>query len=118
VAELLAALGESSGGRFRGTGPFDRRLGAPITAVIRELDGQGLGLDDVRLVGQWLAAGGMAYRDDLGPLWLAKTGNLIDAIAQARAVPTAKPRPVLRLVQPPVAAPAPEISTPNGRRKL
>lgn len=118
VAELLKALDESSGGRFRGSGPFDRRLGSPITAVIRELDAQGLGLDDVRQVGQWLADGGMAYRTDLGPLWLAKTGNLIDAIAQARMVPAApatKPRPVLRLVAP-VPAPAPE--TTGGRRKL
>jgi hypothetical protein len=118
VAELLAALDESSGGRFRGTGPFDRRLGSPITAVIRELDAQGLGMDDVRQVGQWLASGGMSFRDDLGPLWLAKTGNLIDAIAQARMVPSAptvKPRPVLRLVAP---APAPEPAAPGGRRKL
>lgn len=118
VADLLGALHESSGGRFRGTGPFDRRLGSPITAVIRELDAQGLGLDDVRRVGQWLADGGMAYRDDLGPLWLAKTGNLIDAIAQARAATNApaKPRPSLRLVPPP--APAPEPVIPGGRRKL
>jgi hypothetical protein len=116
VAELLAALDESSGGRFRGTGPFDRRLGSPITAVIRELDAQGLGLADVRLVGQWLADGGMSYRDDLGPLWLAKTGNLIDAIAQARvpAAPAAKSRPALRLV--PAQSPAP--IEPGGRRKL
>lgn len=115
VADLLAALHESSGGRFRGTGPFDRRLGSPLTAVIRELDAQGLGIDDVRQVGQWLADGGMSYRDDLGPLWLAKTGNLIDAIAQARSVAPAKPRPTLRLVPP---APAPEPAAPGGRRKL
>lgn len=125
VRELLTELGTSSGGRFRGTGPFDSRLGSPITAVIRELEAQGLGLDDVRGVGRWLADGGMAYRDDLGPLWLAKTGNLIDAIAQARVkghavvpdAPAPTPptsRPALRLVPSPAPAPA----TPGGRRKL
>lgn len=81
VDELLTRLGSSG---CVATQPFDRRMAPAITAVIRECQTQALTMVDVELVADWLAAGGLAYRDDLGVAWVAKKGALIDAIAQAR----------------------------------
>lgn len=84
IAELLAALAERAKGRVT-TSPFPRGLAAPITALIRECEAQGVGLEDARLVGEWIGAGALAFMSEgIGPNWVAKTGNLFDAVGKAR----------------------------------
>lgn len=114
VKALLDTLSEHSQGRFA-AGTFDERLAKPITEVIRACGKQGHTLADVELAARWLAGGGLAYRGTLGPLWVAKTGELIEAINLARAAAARGPQ----------RAPGkrPDPSPPSdfgqgGRRKL
>lgn len=82
VCDLLDAVSTGSQGRVV-TEPYDSRLTGALTAVIRECMAQEITLDDVRLAGEWIAAGGISW--ELDSRWVSKTGNLIGAIAQARA---------------------------------
>jgi hypothetical protein len=83
VPELLGALARDSAGRFT-PDPFDERLVDALCATIRACEAARVGVDDLHVVGRWFAAGGLEFRSDLGPVWAAKPGNLIDAVGQAR----------------------------------
>lgn len=85
LAELTAALDEASGGKIV-VAPFVAALAPPLTLVVRQLAAQNVTLDDVRVVGEWVKAGGCDWmRDPIGLSWLAKAGNLADAVGKARA---------------------------------
>ncbi len=81
-ADLVAELAVESAGRFMATA-LDTRLLDALCATIRSCAANGLGLADVRVAGRWLAAGGLAFRRDLGPVWAAKPNNLLEAIGWA-----------------------------------
>lgn len=83
VDAMLSTLDEASSGRVSSK-TFDPRLASSLTSTIRALDEIGYGLADVKLAGEWVAAGGLAYRNDLGARWAATTGSLADAIGSAR----------------------------------
>jgi hypothetical protein len=83
IKDLFAALRETCAGRVA-TEPWDVRMAKPLWAVIDACGEAEVTLEDVRLAGEWLAAGGLGYRDDLGIPWLAKTGELLNAVAKAR----------------------------------
>lgn len=85
VAELTATIHESSGGKVI-VAPFVDALAVPLTQVIRQLDAKGVTLADIRLVGEWVKAGGCGWmHDPPGLSWLAKAGSLADAVGKARA---------------------------------
>ncbi len=84
IAAMLSTLDDESDGRVV-TAPFDDRLASSLTAVIRSLAKAECTLDDVALAGAWIGAGGLAFMSDGVSLpWLAKIGNLSDAIGKAR----------------------------------
>jgi hypothetical protein len=83
IKDLLAALRDKCAGRVA-TEPWDVRMAKPLWAVVDACVAADVTLDDVRLAGEWLAAGGLGYRDDLGIPWIAKTGELLNAVAKAR----------------------------------
>ena len=83
VGELLQTLAVASKGRVL-VAPYDPRMSSPIAATIRAATKAGVTMEDIRLVGVWLAEGGLAYRGDLGPSWVAQTGALLQAVASAR----------------------------------
>jgi hypothetical protein len=81
IADALKALAEASKGKII-TAPFDKAFAAPLTEAIREHPD----LTDWRLVGEHAAAGAFAWmHDPPGLRWLAKSGNLADAIGKAKA---------------------------------
>lgn len=84
IAEMLSAIAAESGGRFVAE-PFDQRLSDALCATIRACASAQVTLTDLRAVGRHLAAGHLAYRNDLGPAWAAKPGSVIDAVGAARA---------------------------------
>lgn len=85
VGDLLGALRDGSVGRIV-TEPFVDHLAVPITLVIRELAKAKVTLpEEARLVGEYVACDGLAWQEPLGLLWIAKSGNLADAIGKARA---------------------------------
>jgi len=83
IGDALTAVASESAGRFS-PGPIDERLVEALSATLRACGNAGVELDDLRLVGRWLGKGALGYRSDLGPLWIAKPGALIDAVGQAR----------------------------------
>jgi hypothetical protein len=83
ATEMLEAVAAESHGRFA-PGPVDERLHEALSATIRACVTAEVGLPDLRVVGKWLAAGGLAYRSDLGPLWIAKAGELLNAVGLAK----------------------------------
>jgi hypothetical protein len=85
LAELTATLDEASAGKIV-VAPFVAALAPPLTLVVRQLAAQNVTLDDIRVVGEWVKAGGCDWmRDPIGLSWLAKAGNLADAVGKARA---------------------------------
>lgn len=81
IADAFAALADSSKGRVA-LEDFDYRLAGPVGAVIRQIPD----LDAWKLAGEYLGAGGLHYLDEpIGPLWVAKTGNMADLVAKARS---------------------------------
>jgi hypothetical protein len=80
VKAALVALKETAGMSIT-LAPFDEALAKPLTRLIRAFPV----LEDWRLAGEWLAAGGESWLVD-GPdlRWLAKGGNLASAIGKAR----------------------------------
>lgn len=83
VKDLLVTMKATCPERVA-TEPWDVRMAKPLWAVVDACIAAEVSLDDVRLAGEWLAAGGLGYRDDLGIPWLAKTGELLNAVAKAR----------------------------------
>lgn len=83
VAEMLESVAADSAGRFS-PGPVDERMQDALCATIRSCVTAEVGLADLRVVGRWLAAGGLAYRTDLGPPWIAKAGELLNAVGIAK----------------------------------
>ena len=81
--EMLAALGEASGGRV-GVDLIDTRLYAPLNLVASVCAQKGLRKADFDLAGRFLRAGGLAYRDDLGANWVSRPGNVLDVVMNAR----------------------------------
>jgi hypothetical protein len=82
IGEALAALAETAQGRFAPGEARDitKAVAIPITAAIRSYPS----LDEWRLVGAWLAAGGQAHRGTLGVAWASSSG-LREAMALSRA---------------------------------
>ena len=94
VADLLGALAESSRGRVV-VAPFVPALAPQVTVVIRSLAEVGCTLSDVRLAGEWIAAGGLSWmHDGVGLSWVARTGALAEAIGKARVWDKGGRRPV------------------------
>lgn len=83
IVDALACIASGSDGRFA-PGPIDDRLVDALSATLSACGKASVTLDDLKVVGRWLAAGGLGYRSDLGPLWIAKPGALLEAVGQAR----------------------------------
>jgi hypothetical protein len=83
VAAVLDTLAATSKGRVDTT-ITDSRLGAQLWALVGECESQSVGLADIALAGEFLAAGHLAFRGDLGSRWVAGPGNLLDVVAKAR----------------------------------
>lgn len=83
VEELLHAVAETSSGRVT-TEIWDPNLGDRLWGVVERCGEANITLDDLRLAGEFFAAGYLHYRDDLDAKWLAGDGNLIGAVAKAR----------------------------------
>lgn len=119
---IVATLAASS---QRFAGAVDERLVSDLDLVARNLVRERWTLDHVRVVGEWLNAGGMDWKQDLGARWASAPGNLAEAVAHAHAWNTAG-RPDLRRrsATPPqnargAAPPAPAAAfAGGGRRKL
>lgn len=117
VEQMLTVLAHPSKGRFAAL-PFDGRLTEALCATIRTAHQNQVGLDDLRVVGEWMGAGGLAWRSDLGASWIARPGALMDAVAQARAwVAQGRPDPKSRHASRRADA-APVGAHGSGRRKL
>jgi hypothetical protein len=119
ISDALACIASGSDGRFA-AGPIDDRLVAGLSATLIACGKASVNQDDLRLVGRWLAAGGLAYRSDLGPLWIAKPGALLEAVGQARQW-RERGEPKLggtgsRSL--PAAQPAPNTAFTSGRKTL
>lgn len=112
---MLANIAAESAGRFADS-PLDGRLLDALYATIRSCAEQQVGLADLRVVGKWLASGGLAFRSDLGPVWIAKPGNLLDAVGQSRAW-VARGSPSIGTVDR-RAEPAPSSAFGRGRRQI
>lgn len=82
LKSLCDTLRNESGGRVA-IGVIDHRLGPALWDTVDALRRAGVDNDGVALAGQWLAAGGLHYRNDLDLNWVAKPGALIGAITQA-----------------------------------
>lgn len=119
VPEMLEAVAAESAGRFA-AGPVDERLADALCATIRACASAEVGVADLRVVGRWLAQGGLAYRTDLGPSWAAKPGELLTALGAARCWEAAGGQPIgatgRRL--PARVEPAPVGAHGTGRRIL
>lgn len=111
VVDMLDTIAAESDGRFAPK-PIDERLQDALCATIRACEAAEVGLEDLRAVGRWFASGGLEFRSDLGPVWVAKPGNLIDAVAQAR-VQGGRGRASPRRVEP-----APASAFGSGRRQI
>lgn len=83
VGDLVKTLADRSAGRF--SSGFDARLAGSLTTAIRAVAASAWGLPEVALLGDWLAAGGLGFRSDLGARWATQTGALVESIAQAVA---------------------------------
>jgi hypothetical protein len=92
VKDLLSTLNVASRGRVA-IEPFDSRLAPSVTAVIREMQEQRCTLDDARVAGEWILAGGLGGKP-VAVGWIATTGKLLDAISKARAWDAAGRPPV------------------------
>jgi hypothetical protein len=84
ILDLVSALGETAPDRVSLGPPMSDTLTEPLRHIVEECHRESVTLDDVRLAGSWLAAGGLGYRDDLGMKWLVGPGNLFDVIGHAR----------------------------------
>ncbi len=80
VAQLIAAFKRGAGDRFAEE-TWDDGLVKPLTALIRRLAAKNLGLEHAEAAGRVVA--GWDLNEPIGVLWLAKTGNLVNAIAKA-----------------------------------
>ena len=120
IGDALTAIASESAGRFA-PGPIDDRLVEALSATLRACGTAAVQLEDLRAVGRWIGKGGLAYRSDLGPLWIAKPGALIDAVGQARAW-TERGMPELSASSParrlPAAPAMPASAFGSGRKVL
>lgn len=115
IAAHLAELDAASCGRVV-ISPFDDTFSKPLTATIRSLSASGCTLRDVALAGEWINAGGLGFMTDgVGLAWLAKGGNVSDAIGKAR-VWDANGRP--RVSQPGDRRGQQSQTDPNDRPEL
>lgn len=120
---IVATLAAAAPQRFASA--VDERLLPDLDLVARNLVRERWTLEHVRVLGEWITAGGMDWKSDLGARWASGAGNLVEAVAHAHAWHTAG-RPDLRRrsVAPPVnargaAPPAPASAfSGGGRRKL
>lgn len=80
---MLRAIAETSGGRLNPL--VDSRLQRKLDQVASQAFTNGLTFDDFRLAGEFLRAGGLAYRNDLGASWATKPGTVLDLVANARS---------------------------------
>lgn len=118
IADMLTAVASQSAGRFS-DGPIDERSTDALVATIRACQKASVGFDDLRCVGRWLAAGGLQFRSDLGPVWLSRAGNLLDAVGQARSWrERGEPRVGPQSRAMPAVDPAPATAFGNGRKVL
>lgn len=81
IRDLGEAFKRGAGAKFIAE-PYDPNLNKPLTAIIRALDGEGLGLADVEAAGRHVATW---TTPPIAWNWLARSGNLFGAIGKARA---------------------------------
>lgn len=122
IEQMLSTIAQHARGRFQAS-PFDGRLTEALVATVRACERSGVTLADLELAGGWLGSGGLAYRSDLGAAWLARPGNLLDAIAAARAwsgsgKPDLNNRAASRGVPGRRVVPAPLGAHGTGKRRL
>ncbi len=80
VGDLVEAFKRGAGDMFL-EATWDNGLAKPLTDLIRRLDEQNKTLADVQAAGKTI----LTYPEPLGVKWLAKSGNLFDAIAKAES---------------------------------
>jgi len=83
VAELLDAVAELAGGRIA-VDILDPRIGEDLWRLVAICGETDVTIEDVRLAGEFIGAGYLAYRSDLDAKWLAKSGSLLGAVSKAR----------------------------------
>ena len=74
---------DRAGGRIT-TDIVDPRLGDELWYLVRQCDERGITQEDLRLAGEFIGAGYLAYRNDLDVKWLAGRGSLLGTVAKAR----------------------------------
>jgi hypothetical protein len=82
VKDLLDALQRTAADRVA-VEIYDERIGERLWDLVRQCDLQKIGIPEIELAGEWLAAGGLGYRDDLDAKWLSWDGNLLGLVAKA-----------------------------------
>lgn len=83
VEDILDALQRTSGGRIA-VEVYDDRIGERLWELVAQCEKQGVTIADVELAGEWLAEGGLHYRNDLDAKWLSWDGNLMSLVANAK----------------------------------
>ena len=83
VSDMLEAIAAKAGGRVA-VDVVDHRIGPQLWDVVKVCGEVEITLEDVELVGEYLAAGYLDYRGDLDTRWLAKPGALAGAVSKAR----------------------------------
>jgi hypothetical protein len=79
---LHEALVRSGGKRYLAA--FDDRLVPVLGSALRTAVAAGYTLADVEHMGRWYAAGGEAWRGEIGASYFARNGNLVEALERAR----------------------------------
>ena len=81
VADILEAMQRTSKGRVA-IDPVAPHVGERLWEVASQCEEQGISIEDIELAGEWLAAGGLNYRDDLDAKWLSY--DLFSVVANGR----------------------------------
>jgi hypothetical protein len=81
VADILDAVQRTAAGRVA-VEPLAPHVGERLWEVASQCDEQGISIQDIELAGEWLASGGLDYRDDLDAKWLSY--DLFSAVANGR----------------------------------
>jgi hypothetical protein len=82
VAEYLEALRSGSQGQVA-TVPYDSSLTSDLERMVAELKRQSVTVEDAKVAGEWIAAGGITFT--LDAKWASRPGNVMGAVAKARS---------------------------------
>jgi hypothetical protein len=83
IEDILDALRRTAANRVA-VEIYDERIGERLWDLAAQCDRQGVKIPDIELAGEWLASGGLHYRDDLDAKWLSYDGNLIGLVANSK----------------------------------